>query len=203
MKRKTIVRRTIALTALGLLILLLATRKTDRAHVKEMHRRITDAIAFVNENQDLLDMLQDIMERTNSSFENSGIEIMFYSFYPNYGEEKRLRTTVAYNPGVIAQTVHEGDRFDIFSSEEKERINQAANLLNISVSDYSIEICYANSGRARLNLIHPLSNALGAEKRDEQNYWHYMYNVEDYSEYWYFEIIDDNWVIEIYNPGRR
>lgn len=204
MSKKKRVSIAIAIVALGLLAFLLATHKTQRYYVEDLQRQLPDAVTFINENQELLDLLLKIKDRINEyNEEHEETKIISYYMYPGVGDEKRLGMTVSYtDPANDVKAVHEGDRFDIFSKDERARINQAQGLQCIAISTVIINISYADSGWATLNIENPISIAVGADKRGDKNYWYNWFDEKDYSCFWYNEIIDGNWFIQLMNRPR-
>jgi hypothetical protein len=195
--KKNIVKIIVAVVILGTIVFYFTTRKTQRDYVEDLQRQLPNAIAFVKENQDLLNILLEAKERLNEYQEENNMEITSCSIRHGIGDEKQFGINMYYRPSLTA----DDEGVEPFSEEEIERINQVQEPVFISISPYVIHITYAESGLASLSIYHPIM-AIGQNGRGEGNSWYNWYDEKDYSYFWYNEIVDENWYIEIYNSPR-
>jgi hypothetical protein len=191
----------------GVIAFKVATRRTARDVVEDLLVQIPDSIAFVKENQDLLDIILDTQTRINKFNEEHSIKkIHGYRFIPNYSAQdglmfdKYLLIRVSHSDGSVnnaGMTLEPGSEFDLFSENEKARINMAKNLVCITVNTDMVDITYATIEKAELHIFHPAIVRLptyiifnNTGKIDYQ--WIYC-NV----------LVDEDWYIEINNTPKN
>jgi hypothetical protein len=169
--------------------------------------QIPDAIAFVKENQDLLDIILDTQTRINKFNEEHSIQkIHGYRFIPNYSAQgglmfdKYLLIRVSHSDGSVhnaEMTLKPGSEFDLFSEDEKDRINMAQNLACITVNTDMIDIEYATIEKAQLNIFHPTII--------RQPTYIYIQNTGKiyYQKIYCNVLVDEDWYIEINNTPKN
>ena len=208
MKKNIEIRAIVIALLLGFSTFKVVSCKTQRDYVEALQRQIPDAIMFIEENRDLLEMLVDIRDRVNDFNEkNEYTEIYYYNFHPEYGDEERLEIDIYYkNITRAVKSSKDFDYFNILKPGEEERINQAREIQSIIVYQEIIEICYAESGWAELIIRNPHLYAYGGlaeEVNPDYLYSIYeIYDEKDYKNFWYYDIIDENWLIELINIPR-
>ena len=164
-------------------IILLAIRScgpSARKQFETVEAKVPDAIQFMEENKEFLDMLLDIQRRIKAFNEEGALSS--YSFLNLNEYTFSLREDgiqirvfcddVQQNRGVLKQR----SKYDLLASEEKEIIEAMlmeflSDRPSILVSSHVISISYMSYNRAFLHIENPVREFVARYEDSHENYW--------------------------------
>jgi hypothetical protein len=208
-KRRKVLFTSIAvvlgLVVLVRLVVLVATWESDRDHVEALHLQIPEVVQLVTGNSEAFDLLLEIKDRVNEFNANpiNGVISAISSYTLDMRtEDVRIHVFFEKTSSKPSRDVKLGDEANFLTAADRRVLLDALSGYSVFISPGEIGIQMSWIGFAELIVMHPPSAAFGYNERGSQNHWVSPLNSDDYSYYSYFEIIDENWLIEIYNAPK-
>lgn len=205
MKKRILIIAIPATIILGLTIFLIATRESDKDHVETLHRQIPEVAQFITGNKEAFSLLLEIKDRVNefNAIPSGDGRLAIRS----YTLDMRTDSVRIYlgSGGLSSQPTREvmhGDEADFLSAADRKVLLDALSRYSVIIYPDRISVQMSESGLALLYAMHPHSAANWYDGQGDQDYWCSPLNSNDYSCYEYYRIIDENWLVMIFNEPR-